>query len=150
MPRPKPGQEKQAPRPSIKLDWDRIDLYLESGCSGSQVASSIGVCPNTLYTRCESEKGLNFCEYRRSKMETGESDLAAQFHLDALGRSKTKGNASLLLRLGEERLGHGMKSKALNLTVTNLSDLPKHIKDGTLNLLMTQDEVSTPDESISD
>lgn len=80
MPRPKPGQEKQKPRPRIGLDWDKIDHRLFCQISGEKIAAEFGINPATLYERCKQEKGMSWLEYMATKKSNGQAAiLAAQF-----------------------------------------------------------------------
>lgn len=80
MPRPKPGEEKQKPRPLIHINWDKVDHRLRCQVSGEKIAAEIGIHPDTLYDRCRTEKGVNWTSYCASKRSNGQAEiLAAQF-----------------------------------------------------------------------
>lgn len=87
-------------RPKIPIDWDQVDKLLMSGCLGTEIASSIGCCVDTLYDRTFQEKGVIFSAYAREKKEKGDTILRhAQFAKAA------KGDNTMLIWLGKLRLG---------------------------------------------
>lgn len=149
MPRAKPGEKKQDTRPLLKIDWDVVDDDLKHGCNGVQIASFLGMHSQTLYDRCLQEKGIRWTDYYQEKRAIGDRMLHRKQFEESLGVATIKGNTQLLLRLGETRLDQGRDTKEVNINLRNLSDLPKAIKDGNLDALMTQDEiVENPDESV--
>lgn len=102
MPRPKPGQAKQKPRPLIPIDWNRVDQLLQADCSGEEIAAFIGIGADTLYDRCVTEKGVGWTHYKASKNSHGNALLRAGQFNRAL-----KGSDRMLELLGRERLGQG-------------------------------------------
>ncbi len=151
MPRaPHHVEEKKEHKPQKHIDWDQVDDDLKHGCNGVQIAAFIGVSTHTLYDRCYLEKGVRFSEYSQEKRAVGDRMLHKKQYEEALGLATVKGNTQLLLRLGETRLDQCKDAKEVNINLRNLSDLPKAIKDGTLDALMTQDEVIENPESDSD
>jgi len=96
--------EKRGPgQPPAKIDWKRVDDLLIAGCSGREIASNIGLSPDTLYLRCVTDNGVQFSEYSRQKSEKGESLLRAHQYAKALGLTD-KGDNTLLIWLGKTRL----------------------------------------------
>lgn len=110
MPRAKKVLKQPVGRPNIEIDWDEVDRLLVAGCTGPQIAGYLGVHADTLYDRTYSEKGVNFSDYKASKLAHGDALLSTKQFEDALGISKTKGNVQLLLKLGEIRLGQKNES----------------------------------------
>jgi hypothetical protein len=96
-------EKKKTGRPKIIIDWDKVDLFLEAGCSGAQVANNLGFDPNTLYAKCVEEKGISFSEYSTQKSSKGEAELTLHQYLKALGKRDT-GDNTLLIWLGKTRL----------------------------------------------
>ena len=100
MPRLKRKVKKPTGKPPIPIDWNKVDKFLESGCLGTEIAGSLGCSPDTLYLRCEKEKHMTFTAYSAQKKSSGDSLLrAAQMQL------ALKGNSSMLIWLGKNRLG---------------------------------------------
>jgi len=103
MPRKPPAIKRPRGLPPKEIDWDLVDDYLETGCPGTKIADAIGIHPDTLYNRCESEKGVVFSAYSQTKRNKGDALLfKAQFD-KAIGRTDL-GDSSLLTHLGKTRL----------------------------------------------
>ena len=68
----------QRSHPVLPINWDEVDKYLQAGCSGTQVAAIIGVSPDTLYRRCQSERGANFSVISQEKRAKGDGFLHAK------------------------------------------------------------------------
>jgi len=56
-------------RPHLAIDWEVVDRFLEAGCSGAETASIVGVYADTLYRRCQSERGANFSVILQQKRQ---------------------------------------------------------------------------------
>jgi hypothetical protein len=81
------------------IDWDKVDRFLEAGCSGVEIAAYIGVFYSTLYDRCVIDKNMSWTEYSQNKKAKGESMLRAkQFEI------AMKGDKAMLVWLGKNRL----------------------------------------------
>ena len=123
MPRPKRENPRPNGRAKLEIDWDRVDHMLEAGCTGVNVASSIGCHPDTLYHRCLDERGVGFSQYAASKKACGDSRLyERQFDL------AVEGNVTMLIFLGKVRLGqcearHDSASQDMGLLVQALQRL---------------------------
>lgn len=88
------------PRPKIDIDWDEVGHMLEAGCEGTEVAASIGIHPNTLYERCQTDNKLSFSEYLASKRASGDRLIRVkQFEI------AKEGDKAMLIWLGKQRLG---------------------------------------------
>jgi hypothetical protein len=48
-----------AGRKKININWDEVNRYLISGCSGKEAALAIGISDNTLYERCKEDHKMN-------------------------------------------------------------------------------------------
>ncbi len=97
MPRPKPGEEKQKPRPKIRIDWDKVDHRLFCQINGEKIAAELGINPNTLYQRCYQEKGMPWLEYMALKKSNGQAAiLAGQFEKAVKYKSE-----KMLIHLGQ-------------------------------------------------
>ena len=100
MPRAPKKVKNPRSRPQIPIDWDYVDKLLISGCTGTEIASSIGCHHQTFYDRVQLEKGMLFTEYSQQKKEKGDTILRqAQFAKAA------KGDNTMLIWLGKLRLG---------------------------------------------
>lgn len=96
-------EKKKHGRPKLEIDWEKVDLFLEAGCSGAQVAHNLGFDPNTLYARCKEDKGISFTDYSAHKNSKGEAELTVHQYLKAIGKTD-KGDNTLLIWLGKTRL----------------------------------------------
>lgn len=95
--------EKPWNRPTLPIDWDRVDDLLEKGCLGTEIAAYFGVHPQTLYERTQSRYGVTYSEYSQSKKAKGELALREVQFDKATGKSK-KGDNTMLIWLGKQRL----------------------------------------------
>jgi hypothetical protein len=86
-----------------EIDWEIVDEYLIAGCPGSKIADVLGIHPDTLYHRCEQEKGANFSAYAQKKKSKGDFILQKVQFDKAIGASD-KGDNTLLIWLGKVRL----------------------------------------------
>lgn len=103
MPRAPKEVKRPVGCPQKEIDWNLVDEFLIAGCPGTKIAEAIGVCADTLYDRCEQEKGVNFSAYSQQKRTTGDALLhKAQFD-KAIGRTEL-GDNTLLVWLGKTRL----------------------------------------------
>ena len=92
-------QPKKMGRPSANIDWDKIDPMLEADCDGVEVASYLGIHPDTLYIRCMADHKMTFSAYRQQKKAKGDSKLKiTQFRM-ALNEDR-----GMLIWLGKNRL----------------------------------------------
>ena len=87
-------------RKSASIDWEFVDNLLIAGCTGTDIASHIGIHPDTLYNHCEKENKTNFSAYSQEKRCKGNNLIrAAQF--DEAVRKRDRG---MLIWLGKNRL----------------------------------------------
>lgn len=106
MPRAKKPSPRARHRPQKKIDWEEVDKFLLAQVPGTWIADSIGVHYNTLYQRCEIEKGCSFSEYSQSKMSHGKAvGMMKQF------QGMLKGNTQLTLHFAAHHLGQSTKSE---------------------------------------
>jgi len=115
-------------RKKIHIDWADVDMLLQAGCTGVEVAATIGIHPNTLYERCEKENNLGFSEYSATKRASGDRLLKMKQFEIAMSGDKT-----MLVWLGKQRLGQSDKNavdhttqggKITDLTVTIKGEAP--------------------------
>lgn len=122
MPRRKPTVKRNAWRPLIDIDWNEVDEMLEAHVSGPIIADALGICVDTLYKRCQSEKGITFSLYATAKRGGGKAKLAKRQYLSAM-----QGNTTMLVLLGEEWINQGQQAQVQTI---NLVDLRSEIDDG--------------------
>lgn len=105
-------------RPKAEINWDEVGDLLKKGCSGADIAASIGVDDHTLYDRCQSDLGLMFSAYSQQMKAKGDAMIhKAQFESAVVDKDK-----AMLIWLGKQRLGQRDKSevetKNLNIEMT--------------------------------
>lgn len=106
MPRKPPAIKKPTGCPPKKIDWERVDQLLEYQCPITEIAADIGICVDTIYNRCPTDKGVSFSEYRQRGLEKGKIKLRqAQMEL---ALSKDRG---MLVHLGEHILDQTKKAQ---------------------------------------
>lgn len=86
-------------RPKAKIDWEKVDKYLQAQCDGVGIASLLGVCPDTLYLKCQKDKKMGFSEYSAIKRSEGKELLRAKQFQVAMTGDKT-----MLVWLGKQHL----------------------------------------------
>lgn len=101
MPRPKRSNiPLPKGRPVKEIDWNKVDAWLEAGCTGADMAREFDMHHQTFYDRVQIEKGMLFTDYCALKKARGDDLLRnAQFkkaveHLDN----------TMLIWLGKQRL----------------------------------------------
>ena len=132
MPRKK--KEVVLPRgfPPKEIDWNVVDKLLVSGCNGVQIAAYLGIHPDTLYDRCQSDKGVVFSSYLQDKRAKGD----AMIHAVQFDRAVKDKNIQMLMHLGKHRLNQ--KDKDIS-TETTLEELVKLLS---ANLIKQSDKLS--------
>ena len=60
--KPKQKKEKKVRKPN-PIDWSLVENLLQADCSGTEIASYMGISNDTLYERTKKEKGMNFSLY---------------------------------------------------------------------------------------
>jgi hypothetical protein len=152
MPRAKIKDHSCRGYPAKHIDWDTVDKLLIAGCTGSQVAARIGVSPDTLYFRCQKDKGQVFCQYKQEKISIGDGMLhATQFSL-AMEKDR-----SMLIWLGKQRLNqkdkHEIKQDINHYSIQkSILELPDNGKQTTTievkEVQVIDAETSTTEKSI--
>lgn len=96
---PDAAKKKKTGYPPKPIDWDQVDKMIVAGANGVQCASVIGLHPDTLYIRCEKEKGMGFSAYHQQKRSKGDYMIhAAQFETAIKNK-----NPTMLIWLGKQR-----------------------------------------------
>lgn len=95
-----PSKKNPPHRPQIPIDWNVVDKWLEADCTGTQVAGMLGIHADTLYNRCQQDKGVTFTVYSNEKKSKGDAQLKIKQYSEAMG-----GDRGMLIWLGKQRLG---------------------------------------------
>jgi DNA-binding CsgD family transcriptional regulator len=96
-------------RPKATIDWAKVDRMLEAGCSGLEVAATLGIHPDTLYMACQRDHKTGFSDYSAIKRASGDRLLKVKQFEVAMTGDKT-----MLVWLGKQRLGQSEKSEVKN------------------------------------
>ena len=96
-------------RKKIVIPWKDVNKWLEAGCSGVEVADSLGIHYDTLSNACKRDNKTDFSEYSRQKKQSGNRLLRlAQF------KKAMSGDNSMLIWLGKNRLKQTDKPEEVN------------------------------------
>jgi hypothetical protein len=115
----------------VKIDWKQVENLLMAGCSGVEIAASLGIHENTLYKRCKDDLKIEFVAFSQQNKAKGDSLLKAKQFESAI---KDK-NIPMQIWLGKNRL---------NQTDKNQTDLTT--KGEKLELLPPQINIITDDK----
>jgi hypothetical protein len=107
----------QVGRPRKEVDWDQVSKMASIMCTQVEICDIIGMCEDTINTRCKEEHGINFSEYLREKGAYGKRSLRRKQYEKAMS-----GNTTMQIWLGKQWLGQKERN-----------DSPTHeIRDGEL------------------
>jgi len=54
-------------RPKAQIDWNDVGEMLKCGCDTTSIAASLGVSPDTLYTRSKKDNKQDFSAFSQQK-----------------------------------------------------------------------------------
>jgi transposase len=97
-------------RPEKPIDWERVDRLLVCGCSGPEIAASLGIHHDTLYNRLAAKYGKGFTEYSQEKKQSGDSILREKQFEKATEKDNT-----MMIWLGKQRLKQKENPDSLDL-----------------------------------
>lgn len=103
-------------RKKIEIDWNKVDEYLVAQCSGSAIASILGIHENTLYDRCRIDHSVEFMAYSAKKKSEGKEILRKNMFDIAL-----KGNVTMNIFLSKQYLGFTDKT-SMNLDFDRMNE----------------------------
>lgn len=93
--------------------WAIVDDLLMSESTGKEIASYFDISPDTLYTRCVKDRGIQWSQYAQQKKEKGDAILKhAQFNTAIKGK-----DTKMQIFLGKNRLGQTDRQVIQNETV---------------------------------
>ena len=102
-------------RPPAKIDWVKVEELTVAGCLGSEIAGVFGIAPSTLYEHVEKNYGIKFSEFRQQFLSKGDAYIRASQYKKAL-----KGDNSMLIWLGKNRLGQSDKTAEEKVTIDDI------------------------------
>jgi len=101
--------------PPIEINWANVDKFLQAQCNGAQIATFMGIHPDTLYGACERDKRMGFSAYSQQKKAEGKELIRLkQFQLAVTG----EGDKSMLIWLGKQYLEQADKKEVKKEDIT--------------------------------
>lgn len=97
-------KKKTSGRSEAVIDWEYVDNLLRSHCTGTGIASLVGVHPNTLYRLCEERNKISFSEYSQQKKAEGKELLRQKQFSVAM-----QGDKTMMVWLGKQYLDQSDK-----------------------------------------
>lgn len=101
-------------RPRHNINWSTVEQLLAAHCTGTEVAETLGIHPDTLYNQCKEEHGMSFTDYSARKRQKGTTALKVKMFEQALGRApEQKGvpNLTMLIWLSKNYMGFSDRSE---------------------------------------
>ena len=92
-------KKRKAGRPEIKIDWSKVDKYLQAQCNGIGIAGLLGISKDTLYDKCLEDNKTLFSDYSALKKGEGKELLRAKQFSTAM-----EGDKTMLVWLGKQYL----------------------------------------------
>ena len=99
-------------RPEANIDWNMVNKMLQAHCTGTGIASLLGICPETLYDACLKKHKLLFSDYSQLKKSEGKELLRQKQFSVAMN-----GEKSMLIWLGKQYLEQADKLETVMTTV---------------------------------
>jgi hypothetical protein len=107
-------------RPKAIIDWNEVGELLKKQCKVVEIASVLGISPDTLYLRCKEDNKMEFTVFSEQKKGEGIELLRAKQFEVAMS-----GDKLMLIWLGKQYLGqtdrqsteHSGKIDGVNLLV---------------------------------
>ncbi|MCP4521697.1 MAG: hypothetical protein GY827_08430 [Cytophagales bacterium] len=96
-------------RKKIKINWEKVDKWLEAGAKGTEVAAALGISFDTLSRRCLEDHSASFADYSQIKRECGNAKLRLKQQELAM-----EGDRGMLIWLGKNRLDQTDKQENKN------------------------------------
>lgn len=115
-------------RQKSNIQWDEIEDLIVSGCSVREIAGYCGCSERTIYDRCQTDNNETYSSYSQKKRAKGDTLLRAHQFAKALGKTD-KGDNTLLIWLGKQRLDQREKPKEEELEDVFVRRLAQAIKD---------------------
>lgn len=124
-----------------EIDWDVADRLIECGNTGPAVAAHFGIHSDTLYNRCQEEKGMTYTAYSTEKKQKGICRLLAKQYEVAM-----KGNTTMLIWVGKQMAGQRDFKEDQNQQQKVVLEV-NYKNDSNNSIEVLPEVVSTPDSS---
>ncbi len=124
-------EKKEPGRPAAKINWEQVAQMLRAHCSGTSIASRLGIDPETLYNRCKTDNNMGFSEFSAQKKAEGQDLIRMKQWEVAM---KGDGDRVMLMFLGKVYCGQ-VEGQAIDITsrgnalqITPIAFLPQNRK----------------------
>jgi hypothetical protein len=87
-------------RTSIKINWDEANFALQAGCTGAEIAESLGCNKATFYYQVEKKYKIKYQHHLQNLRRKGLNSIKMKQYQIAM-----KGNVTMLIWLGKQYLG---------------------------------------------
>lgn len=112
---------KSPGRPQKEIDWELVDIYLEAGSTGTEIAAYFNMHYETFYDRVKQKYNMLFTQYAGQKQQKGNIPLRVAQYNKAL-----EGDNTQLIWLGKNRLGQSESPQEVSIdkeTMTHFTNL---------------------------
>ena len=92
-------EKSKGGRPTIEIDWPKVDAMCQIQCTGEEIASVLGISYDTLERACKREKEKGCAEYIAEKKQGGKASLRRR-----QWQAAQEGNPTMLIWLGKQYL----------------------------------------------
>jgi len=145
----KPGEKPVRGRKRAVINWDEVSKFIMAGSNGMQIAAYIGICEDTLYSRCREDNKKDFSLFLTEQRQKGNTYLLGKQYQVAMG-----GNVSMLIWLGKQRLGQTDQPRdkeEFNGSLSNLLGMMHMIKSsGDFSALVKLARKDTSEEELKE
>lgn len=144
MPSPPTGNPRG--RPEKPIDWEYVDVLLEAGCTGSEIASVFNIHAETFYDRVKDKYGMLYTNYAGIVRQRGDTLLRKAQYEKALDKDNT-----MLIWLGKHRLDQWEKvEKKETFSNDDLNDMKLQLTHSQKKILELEEKLaSIPSQSTS-
>ena len=121
------------PRKKLNINWELVEDLATKHCTGTEIAATLGVHPDTLYDKVKIKYKIGFSEFLRQKKENGRQLLKRAMFEQALNGDKT-----VLIWLSKNYLGFTdtqrieqkteIKTEKVDLSSLSDDELKEYIK----------------------
>lgn len=106
-------------RPRKEIDWNDVGKLAALHCTHEEIASFCEVSLDTLERHAFEATGLSFAEFYAQKRDQGNISLRRKQHEVAM-----KGNPTMLIWMGKQRLDQSEKSQITAKVATTATPIP--------------------------
>jgi hypothetical protein len=120
---------KKPKKNNLLIDWEFVDRRLSEGCSGTEIAASIGVCFRTLSRRCRKDRGIAFEELGQAMRAKGVAFAKSVFYRKAFVEKDTA-SAIFWMKNNAGWTDRRQVEQNVNVTQSSFEDLVGGVENG--------------------